>query len=84
MTSSQYLTKFSVTDLESSLNSFEIEYNLCNQNVFFVIKGTLKAFFMQKILKMTKMCQYYDVIMMSRQHPTNFSALDLTFSLNLL
>ena len=39
---------------------------------------------MQKILKMTKTCQIYDVIMTSRQHLTKFLVLDLEFTLNFL
>ena len=34
---------------------------------------------MQKILKITKKCQPYDVIMTSRQHLKKYSALELTF-----
>ena len=39
---------------------------------------------MQKILKMTKRCQYYDVIITSRQHLKKFKVPDLEFLLNFL
>ena len=60
MISRKHLTKVLVPDLEFS---FKIKHNLFGQNLISCHQNEFQGVFMQKILKMTKMCQLYDVIM---------------------